>query len=306
MTDFDKLERLVRLRDSGGVTEQEFLAEKAKLLSASGSNTEKGASAETRKRWLIGSGIALVVAMAIAGVVAVNRPTDEGGTSDIDVASPADAIPVAPPADALQSESSVPAALPTAMPPEGSYAWATSIFRIGENPAYIEKVLGPARHKSRRLLSYNLSGCPIDYQLQGNEVSGISMIVSMGCTPYVQGRIITPQTQFSSVFRPSGFLKTSCLINCGNKADPTVQYVAPGSHADNFIGASYETFPSEEVTTAWASEIAKSKGVASDIDLPYDAFYCPSRPSQVVVNAMKSATIQTVVVGKDVERCAEW
>lgn len=302
MTDFDKLERLIRIRDSGRLTEEEFLTEKAKLLAVAQPSMSEAPPTAARNWWLSGGVIVTVLAISVAAVIAVQRPSDSASQDTMmgeNVAAPANDHTIAGATDTAGTSSPMTLA-------EGSYAWATSIFRVGENPAYIEKILGPPRQKAHNSLFYNLRGCPVSYLIKGTKVTGIEIAILDECTPDIKGQAITPQTEFSSIYSNFGFLQTSCLTLCGNKADPTVEYVVPGPHSDNFIGVSYSTNDAEEGVTVWRNEIAKAKGVASYFDVPSDGFYCPPKPSQVVVNAMKSAKIGSVTMGNDVEKCKEW
>lgn len=300
MTDLDNLERLVRLRDNGGLTEEEFLAEKVKLLAVAPPSETKS---ENTPSWvLFGGASAIALAMIVAVVAMLQRqsPLEPQNSALTNVVVPADDQASAG-AAAHTVENSPPASLK-----EGSYAWATSIFRVGENPAYIEKVLGPAQQKDSASLFYNMKDCPVQYMTKNGKVIGIHIAVLNNCRPEINGRVITPQMKFDSVYSERGFLQTSCLMDCGNKADPTVEYVVPGPHSDNFIGVRYSTYDGDEGITIWGSEIAKAKGVASDSDVPFGGFYCPPKPSQAVVNAMKNATISSVTIGVDVEKCDEW
>lgn len=77
MTDYDTLERLVRLRDSGGLSEQEFQAEKAKLLAKPHPAADKSSSG-ARKLWLIGAGaVALIVIVAASLFSVKHSPATE-------------------------------------------------------------------------------------------------------------------------------------------------------------------------------------------------------------------------------------
>lgn len=304
MTDFDKLERLVRLRNSGGLTVEEFQAEKAKLLATKPLNTIGDSPPKARTPWIIGGGIAAALVMLVVAFVALQRPSVTGPDNEIaeNTFAPArDGIVLASASNA--------AVIATATPAEGSYAWATSIFRIGENPAYIEKVLGPPKQKNQNLLFYSIQGCVVNYLTKDFEVTGIRISIDDDCTPEVKNRLITPQTTFGSIYTDFGFLQTSCLMLCGNKADPTIEYVVPGPHSDNFIGVSYSTYEDEdddEGGAIWADEIVKAKGVANVFEVPHGGFYCPPEPSLAVTNAMKNAKVLSVTIGVDVEKCDEW
>ncbi|MFA7585608.1 MAG: SHOCT domain-containing protein [Novosphingobium sp.] len=301
MTDFDRLERLVRIRDSGGLTEDEFQAEKAKLLATAQPDTIEAPPPAAHNRWLLGGGIATALVLLLAIMVEQHRPAaaSKSAMDDNRVVPAIDNNAVAGASNAAAVST------PTATPADGSYAWATSIFRMGENPAYIEKILGPSKQKDRNSLFYSLQGCPVTYLTKGSKVTGIQMGVSDNCTPEVKGNVVTPRTNFGAVYSDFGFLQTSCLMLCGNKADPTIEYVVPGPHSDNFIGVSYSTYY-DDGADIWGEEIAKANGVASAFDVPSDAFYCPAKPSQAVIDAMKNAKVQSVTIGVKVDECAQW
>ena len=299
MTDLDKLERLVRLKESGGLTQEEFKSEKAKLLASLQSGGAKTLPAAAENWWLVGIGGVLVI-LLIALVILQSHPSKDTSGKAANHNLVGEAI-----SDHLISGAADTQALSAGVV-EGSYSWATSESLIGANPEYIEKVLGPPVQKDATSLFYNdLQGCIVNYLTKGSKITSIQIIITDKCAPEVKGRIITPQTTFGSVSDEFGFLQTSCLALCGNKADPTIEYVIPGPHSSNFIDVSYSTYDTDS-STIWENEITRANGVTSIFDVPDGALQCPGKPTQAAVAAMKNATVSSVTIGVDLEECVEW
>ncbi|WP_114953852.1 SHOCT domain-containing protein [Sphingosinicella terrae] len=125
MDTIEGLERLNRLREAGALSEEEFQAQKAKLI-------ESVPTVSTSKRldwriWAASVGVIVVVLTLLAWCM---RPIADGVAESNEMLSSSDnAIAAAPVAGA-------PANRPTTR--EGSFAWATSTEIVGMNPAYLE------------------------------------------------------------------------------------------------------------------------------------------------------------------------
>lgn len=301
MTDLDKLERLVRLKESGGFTEEEFQAEKAKLLVAAQSGTVEDLLNARQNWWIIGGVfVASLLILLFLMPILQQRPSSVGSDNAVEGETIAAAM-----GDDVNTGAADKLA-PSEALAKGSYAWATSDLRIGANPEYIEKVLGPPAQKDSNSLFYNeLQGCIVNYITKGSKVTSIQIIITEKCTPEVNGNLITPQTTFGSIYDDFGFLMTSCLSMCGNKADPTIEFVIPGPHSSNFIDVRYSTYDTDG-STVWENEIARANGVTSIFDVPEGALRCPEQPTQAAVNAMKGAKVSDVTIGIDLEQCVEW
>lgn len=94
-------------------------------------------------------------------------------------------------------------------------------------------------------------------------------------------------------------------MGCGNRADPTIEYVIPGPHANAFIGVSYSTYDTTE-SAVWEHEIARKLGLSDIWDVPSEEFLCPPKPSRAVYEAMKDATISDVTIKVDAGDCPNW
>lgn len=288
----NQLERLVRLRDNGGLSETEFEAEKAKILDARQSHSIP-LSTPVIQEWILPAGAVIIVFLVIF-LIAINL-----SSTDDQYESPVEAM-----APAIQDRSGLSA--DNKLPSEGTYEWATSSFRIGENPNYIESILGASRKRSSDSMIYDIDGCFINFLIEGTAVSGIQMGLSPKCTPIIKDRVITEKTKLLDVIHSFGLLQTPCLSLCGNKADPFVEYVVAGSHAENFIGVSYMLWDAERGVDLWSQEIVRAKGVKDTFDVPEGGFHCPPTPSQSVLSAMMDAEISSVTIGLNVDKCAPW
>lgn len=307
MAEIDELERLVRLRDSGALTQDEFMQSKSLLLAKRSERHAIGAFVRSRRGLFALSGI-IVLTLGIVFFSQQAAPWEEAGsafdpkTADASFtgqSSEASNISAGLSSTAFQRQNR------SAGKSIGSYDWATSSDRMFENPDYIQEVLGTPTRRSSGNLFYNVEGCFINYIITDFAISGIQMGVSDECAPSVNGRTITSRTTFGTIYEGGGFLMAACLRLCGNRADPTIEYVLPGPHANAFIGVSYSTIDTAESET-WEREIARNLGFSDIWDVPSEKFLCPPKPSTVVYEAMKDATISNVTIQVDAGKCPSW
>lgn len=295
MTYLDQLERLNKLRECGVLSDEEFRAEKAKLLAKENEIRRFGSPAAWAP--IIG---AIVLAAAIAALL-VYGPVFESSKQQGDSRSAEPNAIVSTPEPSL-SDDVVGAS--SAQPSEGSYAWATSSAVIGINPAYLEARLGPAREKSPHHMDFQLGRCAIYYTVAGSEITSLTAHVDEACHP----NGITPQTTFGELLRNGhGRYRADCIEGCGNAADPTIEVFFEGARAQQYISESYWSASldnggggSLDPMRMWAMAIRRAHGLAeSEVPPDFNIFSCVANPSPDVAAALANVRVEGVTLGRN-------
>lgn len=296
--DFDKLERLNRLRESGALTDSEFDNEKAKLLTKAGRLDWRG------RRWPH-IGIALVLALSLGALVVsafVFKSTAQPETK-LDAGAPATSVQIAAPDVAEDSRVLSPAGAVT----EATLSWAMGPSAIGLNPVFVESKLGPAKEKGTSLWVFEFKGCTISYDVEGDAIVAAGMPVTARCSPEIEGRPITTSTTFSEVRGAASTVRAACISGCGNAYDPTIELHQDGYHANGFLEALYSSNYGDAQSAAterWRRSIRVAHGLPAE---GYDNegsgwFECVSRPPADVLVALGPETIGYVKIGRGLDR----
>lgn len=292
-TDLDRLERLSRLRESGALTDEEFETKKHEILSAS---QEPKTSLPRWVLWAFGAA-GLASLAAVIGLWA--------GSSATETVSGADAAAVtAKPMASIEPEST-----PTPAPPSPAelLAFATSENAIGMTPAFLEQKLGTPKEKRPTSVVYEIAGCTITYWSDDDEVTTFFFDVTRSCRVMVRGTRIGPDTTFGEIARKArgGILTASCLANCGNAADPTIDLRYPAIRAYNNVGVSFSSDYDQASDTLdlWDKAVRKQRGL--DEFGPTDdsdAFNCAIDPPQSVRRLADRLKVRTVWVQNGEDR----
>lgn len=298
MTDFNKLEQLNRLRESGALTEQEFADEKAKLLNHAGPVDVRN------RRWLLLAG-ALVLSLSLAALVVsafIPKPTADPETKlAVGTATTSGQIAASGSAENLRPLNPIGAAS------EASLSWAMGPAVIGLNPVFVESKLGPAKEKGASYWVFEVKGCTVSYDVEGDAIVAAGMPVSARCTPQVDGRTITSSTTFAEVRGPTSTVRASCISGCGNAYDPTIDLHQDGYHANGFIEILYSSNygdPQSVATERWRRSIRVAHGLSADGygNEGSGWFECVSRPPTDVLAALGPETIGYVRIGRGLDR----
>jgi hypothetical protein len=185
--------------------------------------------------------------------------------------------------------------------------FAVSPEAIGANPGYLEQRLGVPKVKTKYQLVFEVSGCRVDYGVEGNAVSSIDADVTASCQPTVQGMKITPSTTYGQIHRkePSGTYIASCLSGCGNAADPTVDLSYPGSRSNQFLGIHYSA-GYDQVSSAlerWDKAVRAERGLG-EFDTPddYEAFSCVAGPPDDVSAQLEKVRVRHIQILDETSR----
>ncbi|TDW62822.1 putative oligomerization/nucleic acid binding protein [Novosphingobium sp. PhB55] len=296
MSKIEQFERLHQLRENGVLTEAEFQAEKQKLISG---EKETGSG-----RWRLFAAAAGVGVVVIGGAVVAMGYGSPSATSTSAPTASASAV-AGDPGDGSLAEplktdetggDSAAATLQFAVSPEA----------IGANPGYLEQRLGVPKVKTKYQLVFDVSGCRVEYGVEGNAVSSIDADVTASCQPTVQGVKITPSTTYGQIHRkqPSGTYIASCLSGCGNAADPTVDLSYPGSRSNQFLGLHYSA-GYDQVTSAlerWDKAVRAERGLG-EFDTPddYEAFSCVAGPPDDVSAQLEKVRVRHIQIREEVD-----
>ena len=286
-TDLDRLERLSRLRESGALTDEEFEAKKQEILSA---GQVPKTSVPRWVLWALGAA-GLASLAAVIGLWA--------GSSATETMTGAGAANVtARPTAAMEPE---PTPTPTPPSPAELLAFATSESVIGMTPTFLEQKLGTPKEKRPNSLVYELAGCTITYWSDDDEVTTFFFDVTPSCRVAVRGTRIGPDTTFGEVARKAGggILIASCLANCGNAADPTIDLRFPATRVYNNVGVSFSSdyYQASDALSLWEKAVRKQRGL--DEFGPTDdsdAFNCAIDPPQDVKRLANRMKVRTVWV----------
>jgi len=294
MADLDRLEQLNRLREAGALTGDEFEREKVRLLAAKG--------LKPLQKWY-----PLVAALLVAGAAALAfflLPLLQRNKEAAMTTSSVEAGSVAqrPGSSAASNEQ-----FSDDKTSRNLLAFATSEEVIGLNPAYLEKKFGIPREKGITDLTFDVGGCRISYGFEKNEVTSFQTDVGLHCQPSLRGLTITPQTTYAQLKERGawGDYVASCLTDCGNAADPTIDLTYPGSRATAFIGVTYSG-GYRQVSTAldlWEKAVRRQQGL-KEFDLPenYDAFSCVSKPPREVASLLGRVKVTSIRVSREVNK----
>lgn len=295
MSKIEQFERLHQLRENGVLTDAEFQTEKQKLISG---EKEVGSG-----RWRLFAAAAGIVVVVIGGAIVATGYSSPSATST--------SAPMTPPGtvagDPGEGGSAEPAKVDVAGGESAAAAlqFAISPEAIGANPGYLEQRLGVPKVKTKYQIVFEVSGCRVDYGVEGNAVSSIDADVTASCQPTVQGVKITPSTTYGQIHRkePWGSYIASCLSGCGNAADPTVDLSYPGSRSNQFLGIHYSA-GYDQVSSAlerWDKAVRAERGLG-EFDTPddYEAFSCVAGPPDAVSAQLEKVRVRHIQIRDEV------
>jgi len=288
MTDLRRLSELNTLREAGALTSGEFEQEKAKLLSS--------------KKFTRMASLAVALTL-ILGAVALWL------LLPLHSADPSNPTATAGPAATQAADGVWPSSVAqSAQPGEDVLKFATSNEVIGINPAYLETKLGTPREKSNWRIVFDVSGCRISYDLENKEVTSFETDIDQRCHPTIGGVRITPQTTYGQLLHRDsvGGYVASCLTDCGNAADPTIDLSYPGSRATTFISIDYSA-DFDQVASAlerWEQAVRQIQGLGpTDTAADFDTFMCVTDPPSDVLTLLANVKVTSVRVSRRTQAC---
>jgi hypothetical protein len=299
MPDLGKLEQLNRLRESGALTQEEFDREKAAILAA-------GDGKAPNHALKIAITVAVLAVVVIVTIVVGRNASVTGNQVGQQPASEPSTL-VTNEQDIEPVENTTAPVAPVAeIAPSPTLEWAFSEQIIGLNPTYVEGKLGPAKSKGGGSWEFDVKGCTVTYTVAKSEITSASTFAKAGCQPKVMGTTITSQTTFGQLKGSYDVIRSSCIENCGNAADPTIELYKPGFHANNFIEVVYTSRYGEGQQKAmdlWVTAIRMAHGKdPEDFDASYEWFQCVFKPDASVVRALAPEQVGYVTIGRNLTR----
>lgn len=296
MSKIEQFERLHQLKENGALTDAEFQAEKQKLILG---KKEAGSG-----RWRLFAAAAGVGVVVIGGAIVATGHSSPNATPTSAPMTSASTVG----GDSGEGGSAKPAMVDEAGADSAAATlqFAVSPEAIGANPGYLEQRFGVPKVKTKYQLVFEVSGCRVDYGVEGNAVSSIDADVTASCQPTVQGVKITPSTTYGQIHRkaPSGTYIASCLSGCGNAADPTVDLSYPGSRSNQFLGIHYSA-GYDQVSSAlerWDKAVRAERGLG-EFDTPddYEAFSCVAGPPDDVSAQLEKVRVRHIQIREEVD-----
>jgi hypothetical protein len=281
--DIEKLEKLSQLRASGMLTDEEFAAQKAKLLSGGGGGAPV--------MW-ISLGALVIVALAAAAVIILKPSFSKPGSTQSDTAASA---PIPPPL-----------AQPPAEPrPSGAATQSKidSLFNVDRLGGYLPKfeaVAGLPDEVSGETRDYKVDGCEISVEAADKTIKSITLQVSENCQP---NRVLVGggDWTFDKVAEKvgGGPFSADCLRLCGNAYDPSVYMTIEGGHADNWLDIQIEAKlvgdPAVDAANKWETAMVAAEGEDYVIDLK---FVCDQKYDDLASSLFTNVRITAVTIGK--------
>lgn len=295
MSKYDQLEQLNRLRESGALTDAEFDIEKAKLIADRPSNI----SVTPKYAAFIGIAVIALIVAAVATTAFWSGPA-----RDLEMVESADAVGDNDHVEMLMADAASDFETPSSGSP--TFEWAFSDQVIGLNPAYLEGLLGPAKEKTPSSWTFEVQGCDIWYSIANSAVENATTSIRANCQPVVQDRRITPSTTFGDIGLGSHIVRASCIYNCGNAADPTIDLFRGGFRANNNIDVVYRGNYGDGQASAmdgWRQSIRRARGLEPDgyDGDDYEWYQCVASPPAAVAAMLRSENISMVTFGRNID-----
>jgi hypothetical protein len=253
MERLSELERLAHLRESGALTEEEFVREKARLLER-----------PPQQKAPMYLGVTVVVVL-IAGLAALAMLPSR---------------PKQPTNGLTPSAATTPSTLqtPTASPPPEAMAQVSKLqqlFRrdmLGAQPQYLEASTGPARNVEGDARTYLVDGCEVTVHAEGRAIKSIGLPhISSKCNVSLRDfglDAMTNKITFGMVeaigISEDTQYAADCISFCGNAYDPFVYAHVTTPHVNDFVefrpGANIEKEPMLSASSKWSDAMTAARG----------------------------------------------
>jgi hypothetical protein len=187
---------------------------------------------------------------------------------------------------------------------------------LGVETTYFEKISGSAKYKSGETRTYLIDGCSVFTENSGGKVNSLGMSLSKKCTfdlnKFFNGYNFPATNKMTfgdfEIKAGPGKFTASCLLNCGNAADPSVSNIWTGSRADGGIRVKMEVSlvddPALNAADKWRSAILENESEQWIYD---GKFNCGKNKYDQVANAVfKKVKFDTITIGSidvNLEEC---
>jgi hypothetical protein len=285
----DELERLAALHRSGSLSDEEFIAAKAKLLQSSGAKLGFQPP-------LVGVAIIAVFALG-AGSAWFYLTAWPQLTSKPSVTS------------ALHTPVAKQSASPQASEASGSnQGILEQIFQremLDAQVPYLERITGPARNIDGDVRTYIVNGCEVRVTAKKGAISALALPqLSKSCTvslkPFGLDGPSADQLTFAAFDQISiGTTFTAdCISSCGNAFDPSVYELVETPHSNDFLdlrpGVVLDDNRAIDASENWADGMKKLEG---EDFVTQARFNCDHRYSAMANNLFKTVRITSIEVG---------
>lgn len=186
---------------------------------------------------------------------------------------------------------------------------------IGANVPYLERITGPARNtlnlKAKvKLNTYKVDGCEVTVRIANDTVQSLGIEqLSQKCTfnlnnflPNVGRGKLPPLHSMTfgqfDALTGDGKYTASCLMSCGNAADPMVyeSWQAPRSDGgfELQLGVVLVSGPALDASSKWESAMVKTEGEKWVIDTKFN---CSNKYNSIAQKAFRNVKITSATIG---------
>jgi hypothetical protein len=183
---------------------------------------------------------------------------------------------------------------------------------LGAQVAYLEHMIGPAKHiftlpkAGMQIRTYPVDGCKVEATTQGTEVLRYSLVLTPTCNfdlgKLVQGHATTKDLtvgRFADRYDASYLhVRSDCIYSCGNAADPRVDFIYEGSHADGWVSVVLTVIiadvPALQAVEPWENLMRSKEG---DNYVLETKFNCDHKYDSIAVRAFENVVVNKITVG---------
>lgn len=281
----DDIERLVRLRDSGALTSEEFERQKLAIISLI-APSPKGKF----NKYVLASIVATLVLLATLSAYFF-------GSNHINVATNVPTHSTIPTKDALVDNSF---SINKSQTGIKMIDFITPDL-IGASLGYVEDKIGKAKYISGNQREYEINGCKLSFIFDEDGVQSFSVPSSDSCTFNVRAfnrALLDEEIPLSNKLTlgkaASLYPQTphwNCLQNCGNVEPPALYLVSAGSHIVDY----HDIMVSIELDSSLP-------GVQEWIDKKSDS--CDEEAQKEIISLLKDVKVDFIEIGFKVEENA--
>jgi hypothetical protein len=184
---------------------------------------------------------------------------------------------------------------------------------LGVRVAYLESRTGPAMHVYQNaggleVRDYKVDGCKVSAGVKASDVRFLRLDLTPRCN-FNLGAFLGKGFQSTNGMTIGGFAKglsggfrvqSDCVENCGNNAEPVVDFNWEGAHSDNFVnltlGVTLVNGPSLNGASKWTAAMQKQDG---DDYVLHTRFNCDRKWDTAALQYFAAAKVDAVTIGYD-------
>jgi hypothetical protein len=190
----------------------------------------------------------------------------------------------------------------------------SSIFNfdmLNVQPAFLENITGPARSMDTdatgvEVRDYRVDGCQVQAFFEKNLARRYALVLTPKCNfnlgafvpGYASTKGLTVGKFADGQQHPQLRLHSDCIYNCGNAADPSVDFTWEGPHSVNFVYVALTVTIADTIALG-ASQVLEdqmSKNEGQEYLLE-TKFNCDRKYDEMAVRDFAKAPVNEIVIG---------